>query len=116
MRKGLKLDRFKINREHLTSVMVNFYQVDRDGATIYGTMSSIDHPSFDALRNHLGHCGYIELRSRWNQDTALKDFILNGHIFYEGDRFPCASALGIQFKCADKQQTSNELDEDLFYV
>lgn len=68
-----------------------------DGTMMLGTgISHIDHPKFTELRDKLEREGYIKTqRSWWNGDSVLKKFILNGMPFKVGDKFPCASALGI---------------------
>ena len=96
--------------------MIQFYEVDVDGGTRYGTMSSVDHPAFAGLRDHLEHRHIIETaRNCSNGDKTLETFMLNGYVFNEGDRFPCASALGVQFKVAEKRK-KQPLDDNLFEV
>jgi hypothetical protein len=67
------------------------------------TISTIDHPEFTKLRESLERDRYIYVqRGWWNGDEVLKPFILNGFKFKRGNRFPCASALGIAMKCAQE--------------
>jgi hypothetical protein len=66
------------------------------------SLSSKDHPEFTALRESLECQGYIYVqRGWWNGDVVLKPFILNGFKFKKGNRFLCASALGVAMKCAE---------------
>ena len=61
--------------------------------------SSEDTDEFTALRKELGQLGYIQVQRGWvNGDYVLKPFTLNGKLFRREDQFPCAAALGIQFK------------------
>ena len=57
------------------------------------------HDMFSAFREYLHTEGYIEIKRNWiNGDVVLKQFSLNGMMFNEGDRFPCAAALAVRFK------------------
>ena len=108
--------RFKINPEYLDSCMIQFYELNGDMTTRYGTMSSVDHPAFASLRDHLEHRHIIETaRNCSNGDRTLETFMLNDYVFKEGERFPCASALGVKFKCAEKRK-KEPLDDKLFEV
>lgn len=65
--------------------------------SIYNT----DHEEFTKLREELGRLGYIKIqRGWWNGDRVLKSFKLNGWVFKKGHKFPCASALGVNIRCA----------------
>lgn len=61
--------------------------------------SHVDHPSFDALRQHLEANGYIAIGQGWNSDRVLKEFELNRVLFAVGDRFLCASAMKHHLDC-----------------
>ena len=57
-------------------------------------ISSIDHPEFNRLREHLGEQGYISIqRGQWNGDRVTKPFTLNGAMFAVGEAFPCGAAM-----------------------
>ena len=97
----------------MCSVPVNYYQVDEDGTTVYGTMSSVDHPSFAALRDHLGHRGYIEIQRGWhNGDVVLTDFMLNGRVFKQGGQFSSGTAMGCSFKFEQERLYSDGYGEE----
>jgi hypothetical protein len=77
---------------------------------------SVDHPSFDALRTHLGVKGFIEIeRKWWNGDKVLIPFKLNNLTFEEGDQFSSGGAL---YYDLDTQEPSQEpppiLEDELF--
>jgi hypothetical protein len=66
--------------------------------------SNRDHPVFAELRDRLERLGYIKtVRNSWNGDRVIKSFKLNGWTFRQEHRFPCAAALGISIRCAQKQ-------------
>ena len=92
------MSKFEIEEQYLTDVTVHYGYTDDNGVEIK-TTSSIDHPSFDALRSHLGYRNFIKIQSQWvNGDEVLKDFTLNNKPFREGDKFSCASAMKIHLK------------------
>ena len=67
------------------------------------TTSSIDHPEFTKLREHLGEQGYISIeRGWWNGDRVLKPFTLNGLKFKVGAQFSCAGAMDVHFRVRAK--------------
>ena len=116
MRKDSSLRRFKINPEYLESLNRHFSEVDEDGEVKYATLSTTDHPAFADLRDHLERKGLIETwRQVSNGDTVLEDFMLNGHIFRKGDRFPSAGAMGFKFRVAEKMR-KEPLEDNLFEV
>lgn len=87
----------KIDPEYLTSVPVKTTWND------VTSMSTVDHPSFTAIRKMLDGRGFIRMElGYWNRDQVLRPFMFNGHEFKEGDQFPCASALGIRLVMASK--------------
>ena len=52
---------------------------------------------FVELRNRLEKEGFITIvRGSWNSDVVHKPFTVNGIKFEKGERFMCASALGVQ--------------------
>ena len=107
---------FTINPEYLTSCTKQFYELYEDGDTRYGTMSTVDHPAFAELRDFLERQNLIEtMRNCSNGDTVIETFNLNGHVFNEGERFSCGSALGIKFKMIEKRK-EQPLDDNLFEV
>ena len=107
---------FTINPEYLTSCMKQFYELYEDDSTRYGTMSTVDHPAFAELRDFLERQNIIDtVRNASNADTVVETFKLNGHVFNEGERFPCGSALGITFKMIEKRR-KEPLDDNLFEV
>ena len=68
-----------------------------------GMTSSIDHPEFTKLREHLGEQGYISIeRGWWNGDTVEKPFTLNGRKFKVGAQFSCAGAMDVYFRVRAK--------------
>lgn len=82
-----------IKPEYLTSVNVEYGWSGYKGAPC-STLSSVDHPSFTALREHLGATGLIKIERGWsNGDTVTEKFRLNGHQFKKGEQFPCACAM-----------------------
>jgi len=67
------------------------------------TISSIDHPEFTQLREHLGKQGYISIeRGWWNGDQVKKPFTLNGAMFAVGEAFPCGAAMAAHLKFMKK--------------
>ena len=53
-----------IDEEFLTSFPVAFYHLNGKGQKT-GSHSTVDHPAFAALRNHLGATGRIEIQPHW---------------------------------------------------
>ena len=91
-----------IEEEYLTDIPVSFYHLNGKGQKT-GSMSSQDHPAFAALRDHLEATGRIKTsRNSSNGDITLKPFYLNDYYFDEGERFPCAAALGNSFRFINK--------------
>ena len=105
---------FTIEEEFLTDVLMEktYYPfLDKNNPTneelikclkggFYRKQWNEDHPKFAELRNLLEKDGYIETsRNSWNGDIVLKPFTLNGKKFVPGNKFPCASSLGVKFKC-----------------
>lgn len=108
--------RFWIDIEHLESCLKQFSELDTGGGTRYSVTSSVDHPAFEELRNFLERENLIDTwRQVSNGDRTLETFMLNDYVFKEGERFPCASALGVKFKCAEKRK-KEPLDDKLFEV
>lgn len=98
---------YTIDEEFLTSVVVAYKYVNESGSQM-GTHSSVDHPAFAALREHLGVRGYIEIQREWrNGDTVLKRFTLNTFEFEPGDQFSSAGAMGNSFSVQRKIQSRN---------
>jgi len=75
--------------------------------------SSIDHPEFTKLREHLGAEGYISIqRGWWNGDRCEKPFTLNGKKFKVGDQFSSAGAMGTHFAVRAKHPELYKDEED----
>lgn len=71
-----------------------------DKASLVGTK---DHDEFTKLRDKLEELGYIKTQRNYsNGDRVLKPFYLNGWLFEENHRFPCAAALKNSIFCARK--------------
>lgn len=89
----LDVPNFTIEEEYLTGIPVKY------GWNTHGipcsTMSSVDHPSFDALRKRLSGTGFIKIPEYpcWNGDRVIKTFSLNNVVFNVGETFLCASAM-----------------------
>jgi hypothetical protein len=114
----MKLKNFEIAEEYLSSVNVvqeaeytlqspleyvpeHIREMFKDGKAKMTTQSWADHPEFVKLRHLLEAEGYVRVEwGWWNGDRVLKAFTLNGIRFYKDGQFPCASALGIQYKIA----------------
>ena len=98
---------YTIDEEFLTSIVVAYKYVNESGSQM-GTHSSVDHPAFAALREHLGAKGYIEIQRGWsNGDTVLKRFTLNTFEFEPGEQFSSAGAMGNSFSVQRKIQSRN---------
>lgn len=112
------MKRFRIKPDHICSVSVSWQEVDEYGGIIYGTVSSIDHPSFDELRQHLGRKGLIVIqRAWWNGDRVLEDFMLNERYFKVGEDFPSGGAQSASLRFAKRpKQPKQHLSEELFNV
>lgn len=92
------INRFTINPDYLCSITVK-YGFTTDAGVECSTTASVDHPAFAELREHLGARGLIHINRGWvNGDRVLKPFFFNDRLFEVDEKFPCASALGIQFK------------------
>lgn len=90
----LPIPRYYIDEEFLCDVPVKFQWATHEDLLKSGTMSSVDHPSFAALRNRLEALGFIKTsRVSVNGDIALKSFTLNDVFFGYNDRFPSACAI-----------------------
>lgn len=75
--------------------------------------SSIDHPEFAKLREHLGEQGYITIERGWiNGDRVEKPFTLNGYKFKVGAQFSCASAMGNNFAVRAKHPELYKDEDD----
>ena len=86
---------FEIREEYLNNVPVSWQMITSKGKS-FGMHSSVDHPSFSALRDTLENNGYIKTeRNCVNGDSVIAQFKLNGELFTEGEKFPCAAALGV---------------------
>lgn len=84
--------RFTIDTEYLTCVTVKYGYTDDMGMEC-STTSSVDHPAFTGLREHLGARGFIRIeRGWWNGDRVIKPFYFNGLLLNVGDKFLCAGA------------------------
>jgi len=95
------MDRFLLKEEYFTDCAVTYHKVKEDGSNIYGTLSHVDHPSFAALREHLGQKGFIDIQHGWlNGDRVIKEFMLNETLFEVGDKFCTASAQGCGLRFA----------------
>lgn len=91
-----------INRDKLTSVHLGY---NWNGM---GMSSSQDHPAFTQLRERLGKEGYIKIEySWWNGDRVTKPFYLNNMYFDIGEKFSCASALGVTYDIAKRKTQSS---------
>ena len=97
----LDIPEFKIDLEYCTGVPVvlsykKHMQVNTtiEEAPWCGSYSTVDHPSFTALRNHLAAWKLIDKEDGWvNGDRVLQEFKLNGILSSVGESFPCASAM-----------------------
>lgn len=86
-----------VRPEHLTSVTNELYYLNEHGKS-YGSLSSIDHPSFTATREWLGKNGYIKIEKGWcNGDRVTKPFYFNNVYMEVGDKFSCASAMKYKY-------------------
>jgi len=93
---------FFIKEEFLTDVMVTYSWAYDTGDT-GSTLSSVGHPSFEALRESLGQQGYIQIQRNWsNGDRVIKPFLLNGQTFEEGETFYSPGALSSTLKTKRK--------------
>ncbi len=115
-RKDYPVKKFNIDPAYLTDMMVKeSYSIfrgkeiltDEDmviilkGEDIVTSQYNIDHPEFTKLREQLAQEGYIKIeRGWWNGDHVTNDFMVNDFPFKEGEKFPCAAALGIHIKVA----------------
>lgn len=96
---------YVLNPEFMVSVPETISYYNSSGEK-YGTHTSVDHPSFTKLREHLGTKGYIEIQRSWcNGDRVLKPFYLNNYILLPGDQFSCGAAMS-----GRKQLTKNYND------
>lgn len=112
----LDIPEFKIDPEYCTSVPVvlsykKHMQVNTmiEEAPWCGSYSTVDHPSFTALRRHLKACGLLYIEESWvNGDRVLKPFKLNGKLFNEDDQFVCASAMKyhLEVETYDEQENN----------
>jgi hypothetical protein len=94
------MDKFTIPTEYLDTCVVTFTcPAGPSGMT--GTVSSVDHPSFAALRKYLQASGYIRIeRLSANADIVLKPFSLNDREYNVRERFTCAAHQGMVEKIA----------------
>ena len=99
---------FTIKEEYLSDVPVKYEWIDNRGSS-GGTISSVDHPTFAALRKSLDYQGYIKMETGWiNGDRVLKSFILNKYRYEIGDQFSCAAATGGHIKWVNERRENNE--------
>lgn len=83
-----------IKPEYLSSVPEALSYYDSKGLK-YSSFSTVDHPSFTKLRNHLEKEKLISVeRSYSNGDRVLEYFFLNNCLMKPGDKFLCACAFG----------------------
>lgn len=102
---------YYIDDEYLTSVNVKYSWINGHGKKC-STGSSVDHPSFAALREHLDATGYIKIeRKWWNGDRVLKPFKLNTYDFMPGDQFSSAGAMGVKFRVKQKYEPARHSNE-----
>ncbi len=119
----MRLKNFELDEQYFTDVMITesgsiygdrtnltdaeLIKVIRGEATWTSTFSK-DHPNFNHLREQLEREGYISVeRGWWNGDQVLKSFKLNGLIFRQGGKFPCAAAMGIHIEVRRKHPKLN---------
>lgn len=89
----LDIPSFELDPASFCSITVKWSGIDGTGSST-GSISSVDHPSFAALRKHLNSKGFIRMSTNSvNGDVVLKEFKLNGKLFSPGDRFLCAAAM-----------------------
>ena len=95
---------YEIKMEYVCDVFAGWKcTLTGTGAENSGLVKHVDHPAFTALRNHLKSNGYINKEERWhNGDRVTNAFYLNGLLFLEGDRFPCATAQRYSLERAEK--------------
>lgn len=95
--------KFTINPDYLCDVPVKYGFTTDEGVDCSMT-AAVDHPAFRELRDHLEHRGFIKTERTWhNGDRVLKPFYLNDRLFEVDEKFCCAAAMGIQFKCEAKR-------------
>jgi hypothetical protein len=96
---------FYIKEEAFESCNEAFTYVLANGHGPNGTLAkAVDHPSFNALRQHLVTHGYIEMQTNWvNGDRVMKAFYLNDVFFDVGEKFLSASAMKWEMKSRKKQ-------------
>jgi hypothetical protein len=100
------MSKFTLAEEYMTSVIVK-YGYTSDNGTFIESTSHVDHPSFTALRECLGHTGYIEIeRMWWNGDRVTAPFTLNDKQYSIGDKFSSAGAMGCSVKFERKYNVS----------
>ena len=91
------MEEFTIDPEFFVSVPVKFTYTEND--VKYEITTSVDHPSFAAMRDHLDHRGFIKIEHGWcNGDKVVKDFKLNGKEFIALDKFVSAGAMKYKYK------------------
>lgn len=109
------LDQFYIDLEYCTQIIVTtaWYPKFANStpeddlmfvlsSTPYKSIGTRDHPEFAKLRKTLDDNGYIDIIPGWiNGDIVTKPFILNTKEYKVGDKFPCASAVGMDLKNAE---------------
>lgn len=82
-----------INPEFLGSLPKVLTHYSPAGAK-YGSMGTVDHPSFAQLRDHLETKGYIHTqRNSCNGDTVLEPFYLNNYLLMPGETFYSGAAM-----------------------
>lgn len=109
----LEVQEFYINPEYCTDIPVTFrykkmvqVNTSTEEAPWCSGYSTVNHPSFESLRRHLGACGLLYIEESWtNGDRVLKPFKLNDILFNEDDQFVCAAAM--------KYHLETETEEDL---
>lgn len=88
------IPRFILKEEYCKSLPKEIHCDLTELGVTYHTKGTQDHPSFLALREHLGANGLIKIERGWvNGDRVLKKFMINSTMFEPGDKFVCASAM-----------------------
>mgnify|MGYP003957424761 CR=1 FL=1 len=88
--------RVYIDIEFLSDVPVIINIIDESGKK-YGSLSHINHPSFEATRTLLEEKGYLLVERGWcNGDVILRDFYFNDKLLKAGTSFYSAVAMGIR--------------------
>ena len=86
---------FFVKPEFLVDVLKTYEGFDAKGRA-FSVKGYTEHPAVEALRTRLARERFIERSQAVNGDTVLKPFFLNNHLLEVGERFLCASALGVR--------------------